>query len=354
MGGFSGKSKRAWRAGLGVTVFALGCAPLPRAGGSFRDEGFGRMEDDNAVALAATSGKLSVSVATISQALDRIDQRATALDSTYKHVGTGQGVTVYVFDGGVSTTHPELAGRVRRGYTGFPADPKICNAHGTAVAGAVAGASLGVAPDAEIVDVKMVECSTLRGTVRAIVDGAKWVVEDHKLRGGPAIANWSFIADTSGRLQEIDDAVAMLRAAGIAVIVSAGNFEIDACNVSPGNANGSFVVGAASLFADSANGSPRLADRRTPNTAYGDCVHLYAPGDSVLLPSLDAKNEPISQAWTGTSMATGLVSGAAALYLQLKPKATPDQVAAFLLANATRDVMTNTRAVGARLLYVGR
>jgi subtilisin family serine protease len=353
MGGFNHKSKRAWRAGLAVTVFALGCAPLPRAGG-FRDAGFGRGDDENAVALAATSGNLSVSTVTISQALDRIDQRATALDSTYKHVGTGQGVTVYVFDGGVSTTHPELAGRVRLGYTGFPDDPKICNAHGTAVAGAVAGATLGVAPDAEIVDVKMVECATLRGTVRAIVEGAKWVIEDHKVRGGPAIANWSFIADTSGRLPEIDDAVSMLRAAGIAVIVSAGNFDIDACNVSPGNAHGAFVVGSASLIADSTNGRRQLADRRTANTAYGDCVDLYAPGDSVLLPSLDTRNQPISQAWTGTSMATGLVSGAAALYLQLKPKATPDQVSAFLLANATRNVMTNTKAVEARLLYVGR
>jgi subtilisin family serine protease len=354
MGGFNSKSKRAWRAGLGMTVFALGCAPLPRAGGSFRDGGLSRGESERDVALSATSGNLSVSATTISQALDRIDQRATALDSTYKHIGTGQGVTVYVFDGGVSTTHPELAGRVRLGYTGFPDDPKICNAHGTAVAGAVAGTSLGVAPDGEIVDVKMVECSTLRGTVRAIVDGAKWVIEDHKLRGGPAIANWSFIADTSGRLPEIDDAVAMLRAAGIAVIVSAGNFDIDACNVSPGNANGALVVGAASLVVDSTTGRQRLADRRTPNTAYGDCVNLYAPGDSVLLPSLDAKNQPISQAWTGTSMATGLVSGAAALYLQLKPKATPDQVSAFLLANATRDVMSHTKAVGAKLLYVGR
>src|ERR1051325_4031497 len=69
-----------------------------------------------------------------------------ALDRTYRHAGTGRGVTVYVFDGGIAADHPELAGRVRTGYTAFPDDPKICNPHGTAVAGAVAGATLGVAP----------------------------------------------------------------------------------------------------------------------------------------------------------------------------------------------------------------
>src|SRR5262245_8554987 len=48
---------------------------------------------------------------TVSFALDRIDQRTPPLDRTYRHTGSGKGVTVYVFDGGVSQDHPELAGR---------------------------------------------------------------------------------------------------------------------------------------------------------------------------------------------------------------------------------------------------
>src|SRR5436190_19570175 len=89
---------------------------------------------------------------TASIALDRIDQRALPLDRTYKHYGTGQGITVYVFDGGVMSDHPDLAGRYRRGFDAFPNEEHICNAHGTAVAGAIAGTTLGVAPQAEIVD----------------------------------------------------------------------------------------------------------------------------------------------------------------------------------------------------------
>src|SRR6185503_15646382 len=197
------------------------------------------------------------------------------------------GVTVYVFDGGVSPTHPELAGRVRLGFSGFPEDTKICNPHGTAVAGAIAGSTLGVAPNANIVDVKMVQCDKLRGTIKAIVEGARWTIEDHKLHPGPAVANWSFIADTSSRVPALDSAVAELRAAGIPVIVSAGNMEIDACHVSPGNSDGTIVVGASAVTVErEKDGSSRMIDRRSPGTAYGPCISLYAPGDSVLLPSL--------------------------------------------------------------------
>src|SRR5688572_10632690 len=59
---------------------------------------------------------------TVSLALDRIDQRDLPLDRTYRRRGTGQGVTVYVFDGGIMATHPELAGRVRKGYDAFDGD----------------------------------------------------------------------------------------------------------------------------------------------------------------------------------------------------------------------------------------
>jgi len=288
---------------------------------------------------------------TVSLALDRIDQRDLPLDRTYRRSGTGRGVTVYVFDGGILAAHPELAGRVRKGYDAFPTDPTVCNAHGTAVAGAIAGKTLGVAPDAEIVDVKMVECSKLRGTIKAIVDGTKWVIEDHRKTGRPAVANWSFIADTASTIPALDSAVAALRAEGIPVIVSAGNVEINACRVSPGNAAGTIVVGASVVTRETE--TSKVVDRRAPNTAWGPCVDIYAPGDSVLLPSFDAVQSPTVQLWNGTSMSTGYVSGAVALFLESNPTALPDDALAHLREVGTTNVVQNSYAPFSYLLYVG-
>jgi subtilisin family serine protease len=288
---------------------------------------------------------------TVSLALDRIDQRDLPLDRTYRRAGTGRGVTVYVFDGGVLPTHPELVGRVRKGYDAFPNDPRECNAHGTAVAGAIGGKTLGVAPEAEIVDIKMVECAKVRGTIKAIVDGADWVIADHKRTGRPAVANWSFIADTSSHIPQLDSTVSKLRAAGIPVVVSAGNLEINACRVSPGNADGTIVVGASTISREPADA--KYTDRRALNTAYGPCVDIYAPGDSVLLPSFDATQTPTVQLWNGTSMSAGYVSGAVALYLESNPRAIPDDVLDHLRSHATLNVVRDARAPLSWLLYVG-
>src|ERR671933_782522 len=337
-------------AGTGVALF--GCAQATQRGkaptasisaaGSF----FGTINTAGSRALSVVESR------TISFALDRIDQRRLPLDRTYRHGGTGKGVTVYVFDGGVATDHPELAGRVRRGYTAFPTDPVICNAHGTAVAGAIAGAKLGVAPDADIVDVKMVECGRLRGTIQGIVDGAKWVIDDVKKHPDHrAVANWSFIADTSAVIPALDSAVASLLRANIPVVVSAGNLETNACRVSPANSPGTIVVGSSSLYTDATTATP--ADRRAPGTAYGPCIDLYAPGDSVLLPSLDQDQKATTQLWNGTSMSAGYVSGAVALYLEANPTATPQQILQHLKSTATAHVVRSSRSQTNYMLYVG-
>lgn len=215
-------------------------------------------------------------------------------------------VVVYVFDGGILATHPELAGRVRAGFN-FYNEPKPCNAHGTAVAGAIAGRFLGMAPTAEVVDVNILNCKLGRSEIPAIVAAATWVV--HDLQGRRAVANWSFLVDSVRRIAGIDSAMALLHLHGIPVVVSAGNFDGDACLASPANAPGAIVVGAATKTGHS------------PRTAYGPCIDIYASGYEVTLPSFDGTEQ-----WTGTSMAAGFVSGFVARYLQSHPTATLDDV----------------------------
>ena len=325
-----------------------GCAPAtPSPGASPRVSSAG-----SSVAPISTE---FVEAQTVSFALDRIDQRSLPLDRTYRHYGTGSGVTVYVFDGGILDSHPELAGRVRRGFNAFPNEEHLCNAHGTAVAGAVAGTTLGVAPDAEIVDVKMVECRRLRGTIDAIVEGARWVIEDHARHPGRrAIANWSFIADTASSDPRARQCGRLAPRRG-----------------DPGRGLGrqhrdERLPHRAGQLA----GRPRrrsvahpphrrpiprrsLVDARTPGTAYGPCLDVFAPGDSVLLPSMESALRPTTQLWTGTSMSAGYVSGAMALYLQANPAATPSEVAEYIRASSRATVVDPTRSPRTGLLYLG-
>jgi subtilisin family serine protease len=291
---------------------------------------------------------------TRSSALDRITKREPRLDSTMRRAGTGRGVAIYVFDGGVSDTHAELAGRVRIGFDAFPSSPRVCNPHGTAVAGAAAGATLGVAPEAEIVDVKIINCDHMRGSIAAIVDAARWTVQDHRRHPGqPAIANWSFAVDTTRSVPEVDSALAMLRDAGVLVVVAAGNFDLDACHVSPANAPRALVVGASALVRSTTGA--QWQDVRAKNTAWGPCIDLYAPGDSVLLPGFDREGATTS-VWNGTSMAAGYVSGAASLIMEREPSASADDVMMALLQQATPSVVDERGGAGSArspLLYVG-
>ena len=64
--------------------------------------------------------------------LDRIDQRNLPLDNTYSPNGDGTGVTVYIFDTGIRTTHNEFGGRASWGDN--PSGDgryEDCDGHGT-------------------------------------------------------------------------------------------------------------------------------------------------------------------------------------------------------------------------------
>ncbi|MDB4880732.1 MAG: Alkaline serine exoprotease precursor [Gemmatimonadetes bacterium] len=328
-----------------LAVLVAGCTPGAQGrGGAPSVASAGRAMPAPAVDVALTVAR------TVSVALDRIDQRDLPLDRTYRHFGTGRGISIYVFDGGVLDTHPELVGRVRRGFDAFPGDERVCNAHGTAVAGAVAGRTLGVAPEARIVDVKMVECGRVRGSIDAIVRATEWVLEDHARHPERrAVANWSFVADTGASVPALNDAVARLRAAGIPVVVSAGNVEVDACHISPANAPGAIVVGASQVR----RGTPASwVDGRAPRTAFGRCLDVFAPGDSVLLPGMDLEGLPVSQLWNGTSMSAGYVSGAVALFLETHPTASVGDVRAHITASSSA-ARVDPRSPRAGMLYVG-
>ena len=63
--------------------------------------------------------------------LDRIDQKNLPLDGTYDPSGDGSGVTAYIIDSGIRTSHFEFGGRATWGTNTLDDDNTDCNGHGT-------------------------------------------------------------------------------------------------------------------------------------------------------------------------------------------------------------------------------
>ncbi|MFD3326284.1 S8 family peptidase [Streptomyces sp. NPDC058701] len=271
--------------------------------------------------------------------LDRIDQRAWDRasgrgDGQFTTQGNGSGVTAYILDTGIDYGHEEFAGRATLGFdaVGDGRGGADCNGHGTHVAGTVGGSTYGVAKKANLVSVRVLGCDG-QGTYSGIVAGLDWVARN-AVR--PAVLNASFGGDRSDALNGAADAVT---AAGVLPVVAAGNSSKDACTVSPASASKVLTVAASNKW-----------DEETSFSNYGACVSIHAPGEQVVSAQLGGG----SVALDGTSMASPHVAGVAALYQQANPKAAPEDIAAWLVEESTKDVLSSlSKSSPNALLFTG-
>ena len=145
----------------------------------------------------------------------------------------------------------------------------------------------------------------------------------------PAVINLSLI---TGRSRYIDGAMETLYKWGIPVVAGAGNGGNDACNYSP--ANSKYVLTVAGSSSDD---TPYLT---RSGTNFGRCVDIFAPGENVLGASLRCNH--CSKTSFGSSMATAIVSGVLALYLEREPSLTVQQLFDKILSDSTNGVIDMT------------
>lgn len=276
---------------------------------------------------------------TSSWGLDRVDQRSLPLDGQYSlNVDVqNSNVEIIIIDTGVNTNHPDwLPGQAEfnadcsfiEGKCRYDSDPGDLSGHGTHVAGTTASPTYGVAKGAKVLSMRALDDYGSGSTVTivsAIVEATKYArAHPHK----------RFVINMSlGIPQEdvlVETATANAVAAGIVVVVAAGNDGGDACLNTPARVPEAITVGAT-----------EISDTHAFFTSHGSCVDIFAPGMDI--PSLNTNfandGQPDAVSFSGTSMASPHVCGAAALVLANQPYLTPAEVADELTSTATENAL---------------
>ena len=230
--------------------------------------------------------------------LDRIDQAALPLSGTYTYTSTGSGVTAYIIDTGIRTTHTQFGGRAVVGFDAMGGNGQDCNGHGTHVAGTVGGSTYGVAKQVQLVAVRVLSCSG-SGSTSGVIAGVNYVTSNHAANVR-AVANMSLGGGVSTAL---DTAVRNSIADGVTYAIAAGNSNTNASNSSPARVAEAITVGSSTR-----------TDARSSFSNFGSVVDIFAPGSSIT--SAWSTSNTATATISGTSMASPHVAGVAARILQ--------------------------------------
>ncbi|MEW5300832.1 MAG: hypothetical protein WDW36_003732 [Sanguina aurantia] len=232
-----------------------------------------------------------------------------------------------------------------------------CDGHGTHVGSTAIGRSVGVAKEATVVAIRVLDC-TGSGSISNTVAGLDWVAQ-HAQR--PAIVMMSLGVSDGVWASSLESSVqSLVRDHGILAVVASGNSAVDACSIAPARCSEALTVAASNMDNKFAASGPRGGNDtlyRWSNT--GACVTLFAPGVEIYGacggPSRCADLSDAAYAWaSGTSMAVPHVAGVAAQLLSSWPTATPAQVTFAILQGSTPGRMNDPKILTGtpnRLLY---
>ena len=245
---------------------------------------------------------------------------------------SGQGTVVATMDTGVDGSHPDLAASWRGGTNSWydpngehPTVPTDVNGHGTStmgviVGGSAGGTSIGVAPGAKWIAVKIFNDRGSATTSR-IHQGYQWLLDPDRnpaTADAPDVVNNSWTGAAGGCVLEFQPDLRNLRAAGVLPVFSAGNYGPGPSTVlSPANLPEALAVGSvddAGVIDPSSSRGPSTCDQRIVPA-------LAAPGVGVRTTDLYGGYLDAS----GTSLAAPHVAGALALLLNAFPELSADR-----------------------------
>ncbi|GGB42817.1 S8 family serine peptidase [Fictibacillus barbaricus] len=224
-------------------------------------------------------------------------------------------VVVAVLDGGVQVSHPDLKGKMVKPYdavtkkTTFPADN-----HATHVAGVIAASFnkigiAGIAPSVKIMPVNVFTGDTANtaDVIRGIVYAAD---------SGADVINFSM--GGYGDNYPLKSAVNYARSKGVIIIAASGNDDTD---------ERSFPASYPGVLSISATDKE---DEVTWFTNFGEYIDFAAPGEDIFSTAANSGYMYMD----GTSMATPVVSGTAALMLSKNPLLTENELRDLLIKSS--------------------
>lgn len=252
----------------------------------------------------------------------------------------GNGSRVYVIDSGIDSKHNDLAPNILEGYAVVECNGKknVCPkpwsdryGHGTHVAGTIAASAngsgvVGVAPEATIIAVKVLDQSG-NGTVATVTAGLDWVADQTLDFGSATAANISIGGNgskvgtcTDSGYTGVNDAfyqaICNAKNKGVVIVVSANNGGIDADRTMPAAYDDAVITVSATT---QTNDWPDWSNWGNNNAGWtgndSAPVAIAAPGDQILSTAVGGESKTMS----GTSMASPHVTGTVALLLSNHP-----------------------------------
>ncbi len=291
-----------------------------------------------------TSATISQPLTEEQWALDMLDGEN---DGLYQYRYTGKGTRIYIVDTILDSTHPEISDRIAGHFQAHYNETEYYCDHGVNVASLAAGRSVGVARDADLILVRTISCELIGSdnvvqSNSSLLSALEWIIENEKnMEAGRAVVNMSiainryneeglnligysltydtFTGFVGVNDQKMESLLHQLSELDVVLIGAAGNKSAERLKFKRDEHYPAYFH-----FLDEVLivGNLSNSTTRSETSMLGE---IYAPGTDVYSAAMQG-SEATYKKVTGTSMASPLAAGVAAIILERYPEASAQEV----------------------------